>query len=586
MSALQPTSAPAPLTLNAFYSQVRQEGFDAVYQRLWQAAQTAAAVGVYLSLRPLDSLQADLQKAQAGLDQDPLIWHTKPLWGVPFSVKDNIDVAGLPTTAACPGFAYQPQVDAAAVARLRAAGALVTGKTNLDQFATGLVGLRTPFPVPLNPLDPATIPGGSSSGSAVSVSLGLVCFSLGTDTAGSGRVPAALQGLWGVKPTPGLVSTAGVVPACRSLDCVSVFTSDPADAALVLEHLQGFDPADPYSRPLTPPAPAPALPTKILIPLPEQLDWFGDTQGPTLWTAALERWHQLGVPVVPTDFTPFFDTAALLYQGPWIAERTAALEDFLTAQPQSLHPVTAKVLATGRDLKATEVFRAQWKLQALRRTIDGLLPPGTAALAPTLGRPFTVAEVQAEPLARNTDLGRYTNFMNLAGLAAVTYPAGRYSHGPGFGLTLFAGGGSDPWLLHWLGTASTPVTPVFVCGAHLSGLPLNHQLTSRGAVLAGSAQTAPEYKLYLLPPPPVPRPSLVRVTSGGTSIAGEIWLVPDRHLGSFLAGIPSPLGLGKVKLDTGAHVVGFLGETWATEGRPDLSEYGGWRAWLASSGKS
>jgi allophanate hydrolase len=531
-----------------------------------------------------------------------------PLYGVPFAIKDNIDLAGVPTTAACPEYAYVPGRSAFVVERLVAAGAIPVGKTNLDQFATGLVGTRSPYGACRNAFDPAFVSGGSSSGSAVAVASGLAAFALGTDTAGSGRVPAAFNNLIGLKPTPGLLSTGGVVPACRSLDCVSVFALTAGDAAAVLAVAEGFDPADPYSRRPPPRREgSPVIPEggfRFGVPRPDQREFFGDAACAALFEAAVARLAGLGGRPVPVDLAPFLEAARLLYEGPWVAERAAALGGFLTARPEALHPVTRGVIEPGLGLSAVQAFEGQYRLRALARQVEAVWREVDLLLTPTAGTVYRIAEVEADPLRLNARLGRYTNFVNLLDLAAVAVPAGFRADGLPFGVTLAAPAFADRSLLALadrlhrvagvaLGAtghaapAGTPMAwptaervPVAVCGAHLSDLPLNHQLTERGARLAARTRTAPVYRLFALPGGPPHRPGLVRAEGGG-AIEVEVWDLPAGQLGSFFGLIPAPLGLGWVELEDGRRVPGFLCEAYATAGAEDITGLGGWRAYLA-----
>jgi allophanate hydrolase len=528
-----------------------------------------------------------------------------PLYGVPFAVKDNIDVAGMPTTAACPAFTYSPDVHAGAVAKLIAAGALVVGKTNLDQFATGLVGARSPYGTVRNSFDARYISGGSSSGSGVAVSLGQVAFALGTDTAGSGRVPAAFNSIVGLKPTRGLVSNTGMVPACRSLDCVSVFALSCGDAVQVLDAMAGFDADDPYSRP-APPVP-PALPPenfRFAIPLPAQQEFFGDAAAQALFAAAIKRLQALGGRAVEADFGPFFAAQELLYGGPWIAERTAELGAFLEVHPGDVHPVTRQVIESGLGYSAVDAFRAQYRLAALKRAAEPLWETADLLLVPGAPTIYTIAEVEADPVTLNSRLGIYTNFVNLLDLAALTVPAGLRPDGLPFGVTLIGPAFSDHALaalgarLHAAGCATAgacraPVPAaaalpagadanavrVAVVGAHLSGMPLNAQLTSRGARLVRAARTAPRYRLYALTDQLPPKPGLVHVgrDGHGASIDVEVWELPVAGFGALVADIPAPLGIGTLTLEDGETVKGFLCEPYATAGREDITAMGGWR---------
>jgi len=528
-----------------------------------------------------------------------------PLFGVPFAIKDNIDLAGVPTTAACPAYAYTPETSATVVQRLIAAGAVPLGKTNLDQFATGLVGMRSPYGVPLNPFHPDYITGGSSSGSAVAVARGLAAFSLGTDTAGSGRVPAAFNNLTGLKPTCGLVSTSGVVPACRSLDCVSIFANTPADAAQVLEIAAAFDPTDDYSRPL-PGQPPRSWSGGIRLGVPpvEQLEFFGNDGAAALFASATETARSAGAEIVEIDLTPFLETARLLYEGPWVAERYLTAGPLLESDPEAVLPVIRQIIGAGRTGTATSAFRAAYQVAASKRRTAPVWETVDAILTPTAGTIYTKAGLAADPITLNSNLGRYTNFMNLLDLAALALPAGFLPSGLPWGVTIFAPAFSDWHLLdfarHWPvwqadgtvlpppgGPAVHPPVPaldIAVCGAHLSGLPLNHQLTSRGAWLVQATQTAPVYQMVKLPGGPPHRPGLIRRATGGGGIEVEIWAVPLPAVGSFLAGIPAPLGLGQVLLADGTSVCGFVCEAIAAERAEDITALGSWRAWLERQG--
>lgn len=515
-----------------------------------------------------------------------------PLWGIPFVVKDNIDVAGWPTTAACPAFSYVPDEDAEVVRRLRAAGAIPLGKVNLDQFATGLVGTRSPFGVARNAINAEFLPGGSSSGSASSVAAGLCCFSLGTDTAGSGRVPAAFQGLIGWKPTKGLLSTRGVVPACRSLDCVSVFTNTAEDAATVAAVAAGFDEADAFSREIEPEGRAGS---SFRFGVPRDLDFAGDPDTPGLFAAAVERMKAIGGVPVEIDLKPFVEAAKLLYEGPWVAERWAAVGGFVEEHPGEVFPVTRKILESSKGWDAAATFRAQYRLQELAREAGKVWREIEVMLLPTTPRIYTVAEILDEPYLTNATLGRYTNFMNLLDLAAVAVPAGEARGGRArWGVTLAAPAGWDGVLLELAGrfcgeeaaglrTSAPGVIPVVVCGAHLEGLPLHWQLADRGATLRSRTRTAAAYRMFAIPAAGSipPRPALIRDEAGGAAIEVEVWELSPAAFGDFVSKIPGPLGIGKVLLENGEELPGFIAEPRAADGAEEITAFGGWKAWLA-----
>jgi allophanate hydrolase len=479
------------------------------------------------------------------------------------------------------------------VQRLLDAGAVWVGKTNLDQFATGLVGTRSPYGRPASVADPQRVSGGSSSGSAVAVARGLVAFALGTDTAGSGRVPAGFNGLVGLKPTPGRVSAAGVLPACRTLDCVSVFAHTVDDAAHVLAVIEGADPLDAYSTTLVGPA---RLPERLRIGVPRAPRWFGDAGYAPAWAAALAHTEALGHRLVPIDFAPLDAVAALLYEGPWVAERHAVVRDLLHSHPEAFDSTVRRVISRAIGLSATEAFEAAYRLRGLQASLARLWEQVDVLLVPTAPGHPTFAEVDAEPLATNSVLGTYTNFVNLLGWCALAVPAGQADRGLPFGVTFLGRAGHDAALLplarRWLG-AKPPAVPMrepatvktlalAVVGAHLTGLPLNRQLVERGAQLVEATTTAPAYRLFALPGTTPPKPGLQRVAEGGVAIAVEVWAMPEAAVGSFLAEIPPPLGLGSIELADGRHVHGFLCEAHALAGAADISHYGGWRTYLAS----
>ena len=548
---------------------------------------------------------ADLTALQAGFPDVSTLLSAHPLFGVPFVVKDNIDVEGLPTTAACPAFARNATRDATVVHRLLRAGAVLLGKTNLDQFATGLVGTRSPYGAPSSVFDEARVSGGSSSGSAVLVGRGDVAFSLGTDTAGSGRVPAGFNNIVGLKPTPGRVGTAGVLPACRTLDCVSVFALTAEDAAEVLAVIEGDDPEDEYSA--FAPGPADWAGT-LRVGVPHDAVLGDDPGYTTAWRAACERLLELGLKPVPVDFAPLREIADLLYEGPWVAERYAVVQALIEATPEAMDPTVARVIGRARELSAVDGFRAQYALQRGRVQAARIWQRVDLLMVPTAPTHPRHADVQADPIGANSALGLYTNFVNLLGWSALAMPSGFTPEGLPFGVTFIAPARADAALARlggrWQRAAALPLgatgraygpptnvlrrpqnvptLPLAVVGAHLSGLPLNGQLTERGARLLRTTETAPHYRLFALPGTTPPKPGMLRVAQCGASIAVEIWEMPVDAVGSFLALVPSPLGLGSVELADGDRVHGFLCEPWALDGAQDISRFGGWRNYLAS----
>jgi allophanate hydrolase len=532
-----------------------------------------------------------------------------PLYGIPVAIKDNIDVAGLPTTAACPAFAYQPKQDATAVARLRAAGAIVIGKTNLDQFATGLVGTRSPYGIPRNAVRADLIPGGSSSGSAAAVAAGIVPISLGTDTAGSGRVPAMLNNVVGLKPSLGMVSTAGIVPACRTLDCASIFSLTVADAWSVLRVVAGVDPRDPFSRniPITT-SDASWQAVRLGILAAKDRDFFGDAATAHAYEVALTRARDLGATPVEFDFAPFAETARLLYEGPWVAERWNVIEALVRREPDAIHPITRAIIEPGASLSAVETFRAFYRLAELRAKVQPIWTEINAILLPTAPSVYARTQVDADNIRLNSRLGTYTNFVNLLDLCGLAVPTLITAERKPYGVTFLAPSGRDGYLVGLaqafetaahlpLGAgripparpATLPPTPrdsdiieVALFGAHMRGLPLNRDVISLGGTFARTVETAATYRCFLLPGP-VPRPGVLRVDKGGASIDAEIWSMPAAGFGRFVASIPPPLGFGTIMLSDGSQVKGFLVEAAATAGARDISHFGGWRAFLAES---
>lgn len=533
-----------------------------------------------------------------------------PLFGVPFAVKDNIDVQGMATTAACPEFSYVANATATVVRRLLNAGALLVGKTNLDQFATGLVGVRSPYGAPRNAFDPRMLPGGSSSGSAVAVARGLVCFALGTDTAGSGRVPAALNNVVGLKPSRGLLSCHGVVPACRSLDCVSIFALTAGDCMQVAQVAAAFDEQDPFARPQAATqrwsVGSPPGAFRFGVPRAGQLEFFGDADNAAGFDEALQQLRTLGGSPVEIDFQVFRDAAALLYQGPWVAERLEAAGTLLAANPEAVHPDVRAAINAAFGFSAQDSFSAYYRLKELRRAAQSTLAHVDFLLVPSVGRAFSLADVAAAPQGVNSQLGYYTNFVNLLDLCAIAVPAAMRGDGLPFGATLIAPAftearlaaiadgiqrasglslGATAWTLPARNDKADVAPPdrvrVCVVGAHMSGLPLNHQLLERGATLIAATQTAPRYRLYALEHFVPPRPGMLR-TDAGAPIAVEVWEMPLAQFGSFVAAIPAPLGIGQVELASGESVCGFLCEPYALGGARDITHHGGWRGYLGA----
>jgi allophanate hydrolase len=552
---------------------------------------------LFLHKVPHDTVMAEAKRLAA---EGP---RGRPLYGIPYVLKDNIDAAGLPTTAACPDFFHVPEEDAPVVARLREAGAILLGKVNLDQFATGLVGVRSPYGTPRNPIDPACVPGGSSSGSAAAVSAGMAGFSLGTDTAGSGRVPAAFQNIVGLKPSLGLVPTRGVVPACRSLDCVSVFALTADQAATVLSVLAGPDEADPYSRAAPPGwrATGAAIPPGLRVAVPEDPDLTFDTPDDArLYSDALMRLEGLGATLERIPITPFLSLARRLYDGAWVAERSSAAREMIERRPGSLHPTTRAILEGGMTRLAVDAFDDFHAAAEMRLLARAMFSRFDLLAVPTTPGIPTLTDLEAEPIAANTRLGTYTNFVNLLDLSAIAIPAGFRADkrpagitliGPAFaeaklcavggalhhaaGLPLGASGEATPAPPAPSGLTEGEI-PLFCIGAHMSGLPLNGQVTALGGRFLRKDRTRPEYRLHALGD----RPGLVRAADG-SAVEGEVWALPMAGIGPLLAKLPAPLGFGTVMLESGP-CLGFLAEAAGVEGTRDITVFGGWRAWLAS----
>ncbi len=560
------------------------------------AEETIARLALYDAVQPqiwISRVAPDaLIEAARTVDARMAAGEALPLAGVPFAVKDNIDVQGLDTTAACPAFTYRPKASATVVERLIAAGAICVGKTNLDQFATGLNGTRSPYGSPRNAYNLSYVSGGSSSGSSVAVAAGLVAFALGTDTAGSGRVPAAFQHLIGFKPSKGRWSNSGLVPACRTLDCITAFTSDTADARLVDSIAAGFDAADPYSKPL---ADRPIGRKRIGVPRRDQRAFFGDAQSEYLYDRALDRLSTVAE-LVEIDYAPLQEAAQLLYGGPWVAERTAAIADLLADHPHAIDPTVREVVEPGLEISAVDLFNGIYRLAELKRHADTLWESIDLLAFPTTGTTYRVAELKAAPIALNSALGFYTNFVNLLDMAAVALPAGIRSNATGFGITLIGPADSDVALLDaadaYISAADIPSPPpldlegkmetvkLAVVGAHLKDMPLHWQLTSRDAKFVGAFETAPNYRLYAIANSVPPKPALVHSEDGG-SIALEVYELGIAEFGSFVVEVPAPLAIGTVTLADGSSVKGFVAEPRALTGAEDITALGGWRAYIA-----
>ncbi|MEM9097214.1 MAG: allophanate hydrolase [Pseudomonadota bacterium] len=556
--------------------------------------------GIFIHFCDREDLNA---QAKALGPFDPM----RPLWGIPFAVKDNIDAAGIPTTAGCPAYAYTPENDAFVLAKLRAAGALLIGKTNLDQFATGLVGVRTPYGAPLNAVDPEIIPGGSSGGSGVIVGHGIVAFSLGTDTAGSGRVPAALNNIVGLKPSLGALSATGVVPACRTLDTVSIFALTVDDAYEVFAVARGFDAEDAYSKPLMhEPLRAPAKPFRIGIPDMASIDFLGDEAQASAFSRDVALLRADGAEIVPIDFEPLLEIARMLYQGAWVAERYTVIEDLLTESPDAIHPVTRQIIQVAENMSAADSFRGIYRLADLKRIAEPMLNAVDLLCVPSIPTFYTVNDLDADPITPNANLGMYTNFVNLLDMCGLAVPTAPRGDGRPGSVTILGAAGKDAAVavlartferdcarkmgatehpvpaLKPLQTAPTDHIDLAVCGAHMGGLPLNGQLTELGATFVRQARTAEAYRFYALPGGPPKRPGLVRREgSDAASIALEVWSLPKTAFGSFVEGIPAPLGIGSIELSDGSWVKGFLCEASGTVGAVDISTLGDWRIYLA-----
>lgn len=492
-----------------------------------------------------------------------------PLWGVPFAIKDNIDVAGMPSTAACPEYRYVPKVSSPVVDRLIRMGAIPLGKTNMDQFATGLVGTRSPYGIVENPLYPGYIAGGSSSGSAAALALGHVAFSLGTDTAGSGRVPAAFCELIGVKPSPGVFENSGVIPACKSLDSISLFTHNLDDAEYLLQLARTDVPLEN------------SLSKTIFIPESKCMQFFGDGQYQESWSHFVDELsRKSGFQVKELDLTPFLEAAKLLYQGPWIAERWSALGDFIKSNPSAIHPITKQILEKGECITGADVFLGMERLQYWKRLALAQLPKDSFLVLPTTGGIFTIQDVMENPLLRNQELGTYTNFLNLLGMCGLAIPANRTPTGLPFGITCVGHQGMDLSLIPFARKISQKHTTIAIVGAHLRGLKLNHELLECGAQFLQETKTAPTYRLFHLPGV-IAKPGMIR-DENGFSISIELWSMPLESYGKFVSNIPWPLGIGRVELEEGRWVQGFLCDPSTALQSIEITPYGGWRNYLKS----
>ena len=572
---------------------------DTVFARLAEVNDP----GIFIHLADRQDLVAQAEALGAF---DPAV---RPLWGVPFAVKDNIDVAGMPTTAACPDYSYMPKADATVVRLLKEAGALVIGKTNLDQFATGLVGVRSPYPIPRNAVDPDLVPGGSSSGSAVATAQGIVSFALGTDTAGSGRIPAGLNNIVGLKPSLGAVSTTGVIPACRTLDCVSIFALTVDDAWKVLSVAARPDPTDAYSRTIPATAFGVAAPVLTIgVPAKADRQFFGDTAMEAAYEEALATLAAFGHKLVEVPFGDFYKTANLLYEGAWVAERYAAVKDFFDASEASFHPVTRTIYGGAKTLSAADAFNGLYALQALKKTLAPVIAAVDLFCVPTAPRHYTCAELEAEPIRENSRLGTYTNFVNLLDMCGIAIPTGTRTDGLPASVTLLARAGCDGltatlardlhkasglplgatgWPLpeiRWADTAAGDGIDIVLVGAHLSGMPLNGQLRALDGTFVREDKTAPCYQLYALADQTPPKPGLLRVeASTGSAVTVELWRLSPEAFGTFVNAIPAPLGIGTIVLSDGSTAKGFLVEPIALKNAADISEYGGWRNYVAST---
>jgi allophanate hydrolase len=555
----------------------------------------------------------DLRREAESLEKRYKAGDRPALYGVPFAVKDSIDVAGVPTTVACAEFAYVAERSSPVVDRLQAAGALFVGKTNLDQFATGLVGVRSPYGIPKNAFNPLYVSGGSSSGSAAAVARGQVSFALATDTAGSGRIPAAFNNVVGLKPSRGLLSTTGLVPACKSIDCVTVVSLTCDDARRVAAIAAGFDPKDPFSVRENIGWRSSVVTRGLRLGVARDEDlYFTDPPAREAFAEARARLEAMGVVLEPIDMAPFYEAGQLLYGGPWVSERLSGIESFKREHPEALLPVIRSILDDGERYRATDAFRAIHRLAELRRACESVWSRVRGLFLPTAPGHPRIDEVLADPIASNARLGRYTTFANLLNMCALAVPSGMRSDGLPFGVTFLGPWGKDAFLLALgsayhgavggnLGATGWPLpaedeapseppagyVPIAVVGAHLAGEPLNYQLTDRGGAFVRRIRTASHYRLYALPGTVPPKPGLVRVPRGdGAAIEVEVWALPTETVGGFMAGVAAPLAIGTIDLENGDRVHGFLCESIAADGARDISSFGGWRAYLRSASSS
>ena len=592
------------ITISKLSKQYQENGLTptTLIESLWPKLEKAdPAIWIYRISK--ESLLDRAKKLESSSSEE------LPLYGIPFAVKDNMDVAGCPTSAGCPDFTYHAKTNAHVVELLLSAGAILIGKTNMDQFATGLVGTRSPYGVPGNIFNQDFIAGGSSSGSAVAVARGLVSFSLGTDTAGSGRVPASFNNLLGYKPTRGKLSNRGIIPACRTLDCVSVFGLQVWDIEKVLHVLDEWDPLDPFSKEGEEKIPRTFSDSqKVALLQEDQLEFFGDSNARKAYEKSVRVLTESGLHPVPVDLSPFLEAAELLYAGPWVAERHLATSPLIMESPQSLLPETLKIIRGGSELSARDAFQAQYKLAELRRQADKIWKNFDFLALPTTATIYTQEAISKNPIELNSNLGRYTNFMNLLDLCGCAVPTAFREDGLPSGLTLFAPAFHDHEVLRWAGeihrTAQTGAglelefepesyyqaeemerIDLFVCGSHMSGLPLNKQLTELGAEFLREVKTASYYRMFILPPTeslPL-RPGLVRCAEETVSLPGELWRMPLKNFGAFMLKIRFPLGISQVDLQNGEMEYGFCCDPSGMGNCTEITQRGGWRSYLAGN---